>query len=694
MIAPSAWGFTRMNGNENDYLLPYFASGDFDDRLHEMLMQYIQLEGTSANDYRIREYTRTVRPVFTTIYPFINLTVVEDRAVPRTDMLRGVINNMSAAAVSRDYYYLYLQTGFREAMDAVMGYDDADLFRLFMQVSFNRWSESNHAGFIGMISPLFNPLLTQSQQMRGFEGNLEVFLLDSAKMINIDNPSAFVSAVLRTLFGLIVSDPVQFAKFIDSSFVNGHLMQAHYPEITLAWLMSQDVNYNPMAVYGSAPHTVRTVHIKCPVDVSVYKNGDGLAASFVNGIPQYHNTVGQLIYFVNEAGEKVIYLPADAEYSIEITATGNGVMSLSVGESNVMNGNVTRRINYYDIPVATGEAFTAAIPMLNIDELTAALPNGSSAVYTLRDSFSVMIMPDDEITGAAVTNQYFIVSVTADNDSGIATGGGIYLIGNFAQVKALPITGGSFIGWFTGSTLVSTDETYRFPVRNDVNLMARFTPVERHAMFMVAGPGGSIVNPDGFNSAGTQIAVSAQADDGYVFVDWISWGGGSFANANSAATTFTMPGNGVTVAARFATASGGGPIDPIPPESGFKLTTALTEEQIGNAALENLDIDVMFKYNGVESVPVLIGGQTVTVEFSAVNTSVRIKNVQFILALHDANGRLIDIRMQETLIAPNGGREAALQLQVPQNTNGLSLRVMAWDNYTSAAPHTCITATA
>ena len=76
-----------------------------------------------------------------------------------------------------------------------------------------------------------------------------------------------------------------------------------------------------------------------------------------------------------------------------------------------------------------------------------------------------------------------------------------------------------------------------------------------------------------------------------------------------------------------------------------------------------------------------------TVEFNAVNISQDSKNVQFILALHDAGGMLIGVSEQESTIAPNADVRETLEIQIPANTNGLSLRVMVWDS-ASDAPHT------
>ena len=74
------------------------------------------------------------------------------------------------------------------------------------------------------------------------------------------------------------------------------------------------------------------------------------------------------------------------------------------------------------------------------------------------------------------------------------------------------------------------------------------------------------------------------------------------------------------------------------------------------------------------------------------NTSIKIKSVQFILALHDSSGKLVDAKMDEILIAPNGGKTVRVNMPIPQITNGLNLRVMVWDG-SNPVSHTCMTIT-
>ena len=70
---------------------------------------------------------------------------------------------------------------------------------------------------------------------------------------------------------------------------------------------------------------------------------------------------------------------------------------------------------------------------------------------------------------------------------------------------------------------------------------------------IIAGTGGRITNGDScVHAAGEVIAITAEPDFGYTFSHWTTSHGGSFADAESAETTFTMPSNATTITANFS----------------------------------------------------------------------------------------------------------------------------------------------
>jgi hypothetical protein len=79
--------------------------------------------------------------------------------------------------------------------------------------------------------------------------------------------------------------------------------------------------------------------------------------------------------------------------------------------------------------------------------------------------------------------------------------------------------------------------------------------VYRHSLIMAVAPSGGGMATDLTNAspyyAGTLVTIKAEANEGYLFAEWEATAG-TFANANFAETTFTIPAQNVTVTANFA----------------------------------------------------------------------------------------------------------------------------------------------
>ena len=72
--------------------------------------------------------------------------------------------------------------------------------------------------------------------------------------------------------------------------------------------------------------------------------------------------------------------------------------------------------------------------------------------------------------------------------------------------------------------------------------------------------GGNGTTTGGQYTKGTEICIDAGTKSGYRFAGWTSSNGGSFADASSARTTFTMPANDTTITANWKKKSSGGSV--------------------------------------------------------------------------------------------------------------------------------------
>ncbi len=81
---------------------------------------------------------------------------------------------------------------------------------------------------------------------------------------------------------------------------------------------------------------------------------------------------------------------------------------------------------------------------------------------------------------------------------------------------------------------------------------------EVYTLTVEAGTGGT-ASGSGNYSPDTSVSILATPESNYSFSGWTSSNGGTFANAGSASTTFTMPGSNTTITANFTQNAGGDP---------------------------------------------------------------------------------------------------------------------------------------
>jgi len=161
-------------------------------------------------------------------------------------------------------------------------------------------------------------------------------------------------------------------------------------------------------------------------------------------------------------------------------------------------------------------------------------------------------MPSGDVTVRAVFEA--IPTFTAIVEGG--TGGGNFPVGATVNITATPPSGQRFARWeAVGTTilfgnLMSSTTSFTMPAR-DVTIRAIFEPIPTFTATVNGGTG------DGSFAAGSAVSIRATAPVGYRFVRWETVGllAVTFANANSANTTFEMPARNVTVRAVFESTS-------------------------------------------------------------------------------------------------------------------------------------------
>ena len=149
--------------------------------------------------------------------------------------------------------------------------------------------------------------------------------------------------------------------------------------------------------------------------------------------------------------------------------------------------------------------------------------------------------------------QPFTLTLNRNNNAwGTVTGGGAYVAGAEIEITTTPNPGYRFVEWEDsfGST-ISTDTTHAFtmPAAN-VTLLAVFEEI--FALTLKGNPEGvGVLEGAGNYPAGAQVEVSADAGDGFDFVDWrFGTSGGELVSVEEN-FSYVMPAKNVTLVATF-----------------------------------------------------------------------------------------------------------------------------------------------
>jgi uncharacterized repeat protein (TIGR02543 family) len=233
------------------------------------------------------------------------------------------------------------------------------------------------------------------------------------------------------------------------------------------------------------------------------------------------------------------------QYTLTMAVAGSGSTSPVVGPHTYSAGT----------PVPISATPAGGYQFVNWTAPAGSFANANSATTTFA-------MPAQNVTVTAhfaviPPGQYTLtMAVAGSGSTSPAVGPHTYSAGTPVPISATPAGGYQFVNWtapagsFTNASSATT--TFTMPAQN-VTVTAHFAPTQTYTLTMAVNPGvGGTTTPTGTSpyTAGTVVNIEAVAAAGYRFVNWTA-PAGSFANPNSAATTFTMPTQNVTVTANF-----------------------------------------------------------------------------------------------------------------------------------------------
>lgn len=148
---------------------------------------------------------------------------------------------------------------------------------------------------------------------------------------------------------------------------------------------------------------------------------------------------------------------------------------------------------------------------------------------------------------------------------GMASGGSICLNGGttIAAGSALAMLAAPDLTGYTAAHAVavgaSTDGSGANTWNNTTDLATyEYLKIAPMYSLTVNLDGGSGTTVGGDHAAGEAVSIDAGTKSGYIFSGWTATGGGTFADASGAATTYTMPAGAATITANWAAISSGG----------------------------------------------------------------------------------------------------------------------------------------
>ena len=195
-------------------------------------------------------------------------------------------------------------------------------------------------------------------------------------------------------------------------------------------------------------------------------------------------------------------------------------LTVTLAINNSAMGNTTPAAGTYTFNV--GDTMTAtATPATGHHFVNWAVAAG---VYSYTDTHSVIteVVPV-ELAGQSITvtanfavNQYTITAVSNNDAMGTVTGGGTYNYGATATLTATAAAHHHFVQWNDGDTHAVRTVT----VTNDASYTATFA-IDMHTLTVTANDDemGS-VEGTGTYAYGTEVEISATANEGFYFAQW------------------------------------------------------------------------------------------------------------------------------------------------------------------------------
>ncbi len=127
----------------------------------------------------------------------------------------------------------------------------------------------------------------------------------------------------------------------------------------------------------------------------------------------------------------------------------------------------------------------------------------------------------DLVANFASTSSCFVMATANPMNAGLITGTGAYEVNATVTLTATANEGFEFVNWMENGNVVSEENEYSFVVANDMRFVANFKPLDYEVSVSINPENAGTVDGAGDYLYGDKVTLTATANEGYRFVNWM-----------------------------------------------------------------------------------------------------------------------------------------------------------------------------
>lgn len=277
----------------------------------------------------------------------------------------------------------------------------------------------------------------------------------------------------------------------------------------------------------------------CPVDIIIYDENDNTVGSIINDQPQ-NITDDEIDVYIDAAGQKIVGVPQDGKYKLEIIARAAGTMDYSVAEFAPDGSGLIGKTDYRAVVLHQADHFYGITESLFYDG------EEHNSYRLLKENTEIASEEYQDTMTSYLIN-------TSVEGHGTVEGNKQAIRGDFAKLIARPDTGYEFAGWYDADgNCVSKDSEFRFRVLEEQNLIAKFS--EKTSSGNGSGNTDSSSGGTGSGGSGSSSSGSGSGESGSSSSS--SSGAGSGESSSSSSSSGGSGSNGSTSSSSSSSSSG------------------------------------------------------------------------------------------------------------------------------------------